>query len=70
MNRFCSEMDIFLLTLAFSLGSRGILIVLELKLYKTCSLPCGGTKVDLFLTKDSSSSSQPSKKTLLGELYV
>ena len=44
---FCSEIEIFLLTFDFSIGSRGILIVLEIKLSTTSSLHCGGTKLDL-----------------------
>ena len=38
---FCSEIEKFLLTFDFSIGSRGILIALEIKLSKTSSLPCG-----------------------------
>ena len=40
---FCSEIEIFLLTFDFSLGSRGILVVLAIKLSIISSLPCGGT---------------------------
>ena len=42
----------------------------EIKLSQTSSLPCGGTKLDLFRTKDSSSSSQPSKNSARGTLRV
>ena len=37
--------------------------MLAIKLSKISSLPCGGTKFDLFLTRDSSSSSHPSKNS-------
>ena len=47
---FCSEIEIFFLTFDFSIGLRGILIVFKTKLSKCSSLPCGGTKFDLFLT--------------------
>ena len=46
----CSEIEIFLLTFDFSIGSRGILIVFKTKLSKSAFRPCGGTKFDLFLT--------------------
>ena len=60
---FCSEIEIFLLTFDFSIGSRGILTMFITKLSKSSSLPCGG-KNDLFLTSDSSLSSQPSKNSI------
>ena len=67
---FCSEIEIFLLTFDFSLGSRGIFVVLAIKLSKISSLPCGGTKFDLFRTRDSSSSSHPSKNSTRRTLRV
>ena len=39
---FCSEIEIFLLTFDFSIGSRGILIMFKTKLSKRSPLPCGG----------------------------
>ena len=40
------------------------------KLSKSSSLPCGGTKFDLFLTRESSLSSQPSKNSIKRILRV
>ena len=60
---FCSEVFIFRLFLTYLRlqASSGIFIVFSTKVSNSCSLPLGGTKFDLFLTRDSSSSSMPSK---------
>ena len=67
---FCSEVFIFRLFFYLSLASSGLFIVFSTKVSNSCSLPLGGTKLDLFLTKDSSSSSMPSKYSTSRTLRV
>ena len=66
----CSDLEMFRLTFAFSMGSRGMFIVLRTKLSKSSSLPRGGTKFYLFFTSDSSSSSLSSKYSIKRTLRV
>ena len=60
----CSDLEIFCLTFAFSMGSRGLFIVLRTKFSKSYSFPREGTTFDLFFTSDSSSSSLSSKYSI------
>ena len=66
----CSDYEIFCLTFAFSMGSRGMFIVLRMKLSKSSSLPRGGTKFELCFTSDSSLSSLSSKYSIKRTLRV
>ena len=51
-----------------NLGSRGILVMLAIKLFKISSLLCGGTKFYLYI--DSPASSHPSKNSTKRTLRV
>lgn len=58
---FCSVVFIFRLIFYLFWASSGLFIVFSTKVSNSCSLPLGGTKFDMFLTRDSSSSSMLSK---------